>query len=132
MNAQQRLSQVLVDWDRAADDYSERNHAAAIADSAWARFRAVRRIELKAEAVRTGSKLTVPDLDAQIIVDDVDGLMEAAAIADALVAGLRKRLDVLAAQVDACRTEIASERQRERAWGASPSVPTVADVGGFG
>ena len=123
MTAQQKLNAVLVDWDKAAEAFERAVQDAARASVAWERFAARRRIQLKASVAASGEKLTVADLDAQILVDDEQGLYDQREIAEAVVTGLRKRLDVFSAQADAARSEIASERKRAEAWGASPSVP---------
>lgn len=128
MTAQARLNGTLIEWDSAAAAFETAVQDAAKKKVAWERFAARRRIELKADAAKSGEKLTVPDLNAQILTDDVSGLYEAAEVSDALVTGLRKRLDLFSAQADACRSEIASERKRQEAWGASPSVPGPMDV----
>ena len=132
MTAQARLNGTLVEWDSAAAAFEQAVREAAQAKVAWERYAARKRILLKAEAAGEGEKLTVPDLNARILADDEDGLYEAAEVSDALVTGLRKRLDLFAAQADACRSEIASERRRQEAWESSPSVPSARDVpGGF-
>lgn len=125
MDAQGRLNGTLVEWDHCAEAFETAAREAAVAKVAWEKFSARLRIGLKADAAKDGEKLTVQDLNAQILNRDTESLYERAEIADALVTGLRKRLDVFAAQADALRTEIASDRQRERAWMASPSVPGV-------
>lgn len=58
-----------------------------------------------------------------IIDADEDDLKLAAALADGVLSAIRSRLKVFAAQADAARSEVASERAREQAWAASPSVP---------
>lgn len=128
MSTQARMNGVLVRWDKAAEAFESAVKDAADAKVAWEEYAALKRIELKQTAARNGEKLTVQDLNAQILAGDPNGLYEAAEITSALVTGLRKRLDVFSAQFDACRSEIASERAREQAWGASPSVPTSRDV----
>lgn len=124
MLPQQRLNQILIDWDKCAEEFQATVSEAAAAEVAWERFAARKRIEFKAAAAADGVKATVDDLNAMIVNADADGLMVEARVKEALVTGLRKRLDVFAAQVDATRSEIASERAREQAWAASPSVPT--------
>lgn len=119
----QQLNSVLIEWDKTAAAFQDAVEAAARADVEWERFAARTRARLKAAAAADGVKLTVPDLDAEILNADVDGLLLAARLSDAVVSGLRKRLDVFQAQADAARSEIASERAREQAWAASPSVP---------
>lgn len=132
MTAQARLNGTLVEWDSAAAAFEQAVREAAQAKVAWERYAAIKRIDLKRAAAEQGEKLTVQDLNAQILADDGGGLYEAAEVSDALVTGLRKRLDLFAAQADACRSEIASERRRQEAWEASPAVPTARDVpGGF-
>ena len=123
MSAQQKLNAVLHDWDTAAEAFEHAVQDAARSSVAWERFAARRRIQLKASVAASGEKLTVADLDAQILVDDEQGLYDQHEIAEAVVTGLRKRLDVFSAQADAARSEITSERKRAEAWGASPSVP---------
>lgn len=123
MLPQQRLDQILIDWDKCAEEFQETVSEAAAAEVAWERFAARKRIEFKAAAAADGVKATVDDLNAMIVNADADGLLVEARVKEALVTGLRKRLDVFAAQVDAARSEIASERAREQAWAASPSVP---------
>lgn len=123
MLPQQRLNQTLVDWDKCADEFHARVEEAARAEVAWERFAARKRIEFKTAAATDGVKATVDDLNAMIVNADTDGLLLRTRVADALVTGLRKRLDVFSATADAARSEIASERAREQAWAASPSVP---------
>lgn len=125
MTAQQKLNDVLTRWDTAAEAFANAARDAARSKVAWEKHAAVERVRRKAEAAKAGVKLTVQDLNAAILADDEQGLYGAAEINEALVTGLRKRLDVFAAQSDALRSEIASDRQRERAWMASPSVPEV-------
>lgn len=123
MLPQQKLNQTLVEWDRKAEEYERRVEEAVRAQCAWERFAARKRLELKADATATGEKLTIADLDALIIDADVDDLKLQAALADGVLSAIRSRLRVFAAQADAARSEVASERAREQAWSASPSVP---------
>ena len=129
MSAQQKLNGVLVEWDRSAEAFERAVQDAARASVAWERFAARRRIQLKAAVAASGEKLTVADLDAQILVDDEQGLYDQHEIAEAVVTGLRKRLDVFSAQADAARSEITSERKRAEAWQASPAVPQWSSGG---
>jgi hypothetical protein len=117
--------QVLAAWDKAADDFKDACMREARADVAWTKFAAKRRIELRAEADRVGRKVTIPDLEAEIVNDDADGLLLEKVLSAAVVTGLRKRLDVFEAQAGAARSEFAADRAREKAWMSSPSVPEV-------
>lgn len=126
MDAQTRLNGTLVEWDHCAAAFAKAAEDAAVAKVRWEKFAARQRIQLKSDAAERDEKLTVQDLNAMILDADEAGLYQAAEVTDALVTGLRKRLDVFAAQSDALRSEIASDRQRERAWMQSPSVPEVS------
>lgn len=123
MSPQARLNEVLVAWDKAAEAFERAVQDAARSGVEWERYAARERTKLKAEAAKNGVKLTVPDLDAAILNGDENGLLLAARLSEAVVTGLRKRLDVFQAQADAARSEIASERAQMQAWAASPSVP---------
>lgn len=125
MGLQQELSQTLTDWDKAAAGFEQAVVAAAEAKSKWERFAAKTRLSLKADAEKNGRKLTVPDLDASILAADMDGLSFDVLIADAHVTAQRKRLDVFEHRVDVLRSFLASERERQKAWEASPAVPQV-------
>ena len=118
-----RLNQILIEWDKCAEAFAVAVEDAATKSVEWERFAAKTRIELRADAAAVGQKLTNDDLAAHVLEADIEGLRLDAAMAEAVVSGLRKRLDVFQAQADAARSEIASERAREQAWVASPSVP---------
>ncbi|WP_201521695.1 hypothetical protein [Gulosibacter hominis] len=94
----QQLNSVLIEWDKTAAAFQDAVEAAARADVEWERFAARTRARLKAAAAADGVKLTVPDLDAEILNADVDGLLLAARLSEAVVSGLRKRLDVFQAR----------------------------------
>lgn len=128
MTPQAKLNGVLIEWDKAAEAFGAAVAEGAQCDVDYERYAARERIKLKAAAAETGEKLTVPDLNAMIVNNDVDNLLQKRELSAAVVTGLRKRLDVFQAKADAARSEIASERKREEAWGASPSVPGPMDV----
>lgn len=132
MNPQQQLNALLAEWDKQAEAFAAAAQDSARARWEWEHFAARERARLKAAATAAGEKLTVADLKSLIIEADTDALMLAAELSDAVVTGARKRLDVFQARADALRSEIASERERARAWAASPSVPEMPGAPAWG
>lgn len=125
---QARLNRLLIDWDKKAEAFEAAVQEAAADDVAYEKYAARERLRLKAEYAGKDEKLTIPDLAAMIIDNDRENLLIKKEMSAGVVTGLRKRLDVFAARADALRSEIASERKRQEAWQASPSVPTARDI----